>query len=60
MDEQTCATDRLTIWHKSTDFLRKPELVESHRAGMDAGYKIYRGPVSRNNLQVEWRVDVIF
>ena len=27
---------------------------------MDAGYKIYRGPVSRDDLQVEWRVDVIF
>ena len=53
MDEQTCAPDRLTIWHKRTDFMREPELVERHRAGMDSGYKIYRGPVSRDDLQVE-------
>jgi hypothetical protein len=53
MDKQTAAIDRLTIWHKSTDFMREPELVESHRAGMDSGYKIYRGPVSRDDLSVE-------
>ena len=60
MEEQTCTTDGLTIWHQSTDFMRELELVESHRAGMDSGYKIYRVPVSRDDLQVEWRVDVIF
>ena len=53
MGEQTCATDRLTIWHKSADFTGEPELVESNRAGMDSGYKIYGGPVSRDDLQVE-------
>jgi len=50
MVEQTSATDGPTIWHKSTDFMREPQLVESQSAGMDSGYKIYRGPV---DLSVE-------
>jgi len=52
MGEQTWATNRMTIGHKNTDFMREPELVESHSAGMDSGYKIYRGPVSRDDLQL--------
>jgi hypothetical protein len=53
MDEQTHAPDRLTIWRKTTDFMREPEFVERHRVGMDSGYKIYRASVSRDDFQVE-------
>ena len=58
-EKPTYDADALTVWRKSTEFLREPRFVEAYTAGMDSGHKIGRKPGSKTDIHLEWRVHVL-
>ncbi|MBI4001967.1 MAG: MtfD protein [Nitrospira defluvii] len=54
----TYDADFLTVWHKSTDFLKDQKFMAAYKAGMDSGHKIARPAGSSEDIHIEWRIHI--
>lgn len=56
---QPCyAHDGMRLYGKSTEFLQDERFLRAYQAGMDSGHKIGRPRGSKDDIHIEWRVQI--